>query len=620
MNSKSFTMNALFVVSTENEGLIFGITYMAALAFGAFILLLNGYRKKYNMGSMLLITLSCLVFFILGDKLITVSPDRWHELLIENNYAIPTGKNLLGGIIGLLTGTFIAVKWLKFKEPLLDLLAIAFPIAIAVQKIGCLMGGCCHGKPSNLPWAIQYTANSDAFHHQLQAGMISYDHAQSIPVHPTQLYQIIGCLLISFLVFRYRHHWKSKGNLFLFAILLYCVLRFMTEFFKDPLTNGLIGQAFMGLQLVQWGILIAMTIITFLIIIREKYFIRQDSVSVDSKISWRHYSLFSIIVLLLLSQWGWFEYKEKFMILSLAIPISIFLFWRSYKSLTIPVIRWSLPFILLGGFLFMGQKVITNDKTNPHSYAEFSFGAGFGRFYNEVRERVGTTSSIATGESCSGGTFQYTVYSPVYDYHDRRHSFETYALGAKYVFRFGQFKKLHLGASYFWCTEHETDSESTYSKYYVSKGFCPMIKMDWHWVGIGIGGNFGDLRYAKNNNYHEGDFDQMMYTYDMVPSVHLRVGPYEYFFAEYNYANSFPSSSPAPLMKGGIGSGLGKTDGTKIVMGATELGLYAEADVVIKNNYVVSLMCNGNFDSGITNQRMICVGFKYRLYSKAKEK
>ncbi len=619
-------MNALFIISTEHGGLIFSITYMAALAFGAIILLIKGYRKKYNMGSMLLITLSCLVFFILGDKLLTVNPDRWHELLIGNNYSIPTGKNILGGILGLLLGAFIAVKWLKFKQPLLDHLAIAFPVAIAVQKIGCLMGGCCHGLPCQLPWAIQYDQNSEAYHHHLHSGLISSDQVLALAVHPTQLYQITGCLLIALLVYRSRHYWKSKGNLFLFTILLYGILRFVLEFFKDPMANGVVGQIFMGLQLVQWGIIIAIIIISALIILRERYFNSQVSISINRKINWRHYSLFFLITLLLVSQWGWLEDIEKFMILSLAIPIMLFLFWRSYKSLTMPVIRWSLPFIILGGFVFMGQTAIKDDQSNPPSYAEFSIGAGFGRFYNEVREYMGTAYSHTETVTTLCGTGQHDVYVPVYDYHDRRHTFMTYALGAKYVFRFGKFKKLHLGASYFGSTEHETDAESAYSEYYISKGFCPMIQMDWHWVGIGFGVTIGNMRYASNNNAHDGYggqpiFDQMIYDcYNQMPSVHLRVGPYEYFFAEYNYGNSFPSSSPAPLMKGGLGSGLGKTDGTKVVMGATEFGLYAEADVVIKKNYVVSLLCNGNFDSGITNQRMICMGFKYRLISKGKKK
>ena len=101
-----------------------------------------------------------------------------------------------------------------------------------------------------------------------------------------------------------------------------------------------------------------------------------------------------------------------------------------------------------------------------------------------------------------------------------------------------------------------------------------------------------------------------------MPSVHLRVGPYDTFFAEYNYANSFPGSSPAPLHKGGLGSGLGMTNGTKVVMGVSDLGVYAEADYVIKDKYVVSLMCNGNLKSGVENQRMVSMGFKYRIYGK----
>ena len=318
-------MKSLFIISTEYGGLIFSLTYTISLAIGIGVLIYKGYRKKYNMGSVILITLCGLVFFIIGNKLFTVTPDNWKELLIDQDHSIHSGKTILGGILGLLLGAFIAVRWLKFKQPLLDHLAIVFPIAMAVQRIGCLIGGCCFGKPCDLPWAVQYSKNSDAYHHHLQSGLVSFDQSHSLSVHPTQLYQIIGCLIIAFLVYRYRNYWKAKGSLFLFTVLMYGVLRFMTEFFRDPVANGVAGQTFIGLKYVQWSILIALLVIAFLMVIREKHYIRRVVGNIDRKINWRHYSLFIIVLFLLSTQWGWFEHKEKLMIMSVSVPLLLFL-------------------------------------------------------------------------------------------------------------------------------------------------------------------------------------------------------------------------------------------------------------------------------------------------------
>ena len=614
-------MKALIIIPSEYSGLIFTLTYMAALAFGASVLLYKAYRKKYNMGSMLLILLSCLVFFIIGDKLVTVSPDRWINLLIDGEHSIPTGKTILGGIPGLLLGVFIAVRWLNFKQPVLDKLAIAFPVAIALQKVGCLFAGCCHGLPCELPWAIQYGRNSEAFYNQLQSGMVSYDHMHTMPVHPTQLYQILACLLIAYLVFRYRNSWRSKGSLFLFTILLYGVFRFVTEFFKDPVANGIGGQVYAGMQYAQWGILIAVAIITLVIFFREKYYPQTVHTEPNSKINWRHYTLFAVIVLMLSSLWGWFEAKERVMMLSVAVPVFLFLLWRSYSYFTMPAIRWGFPFILLAGFLFMGQKVVTNDKANPPSYAEFSFGSGFGRFYNEIRVQVGSVySHTEYYEDACGGTGSRKVYRPVYEYRDRRHTFNTFAFGAKYVFRKGEFTQLHLSASYFWGTEHETDPENSFSKYYHTRGINSMARIDWQYIGIGLGATIGELRYSKYNNGGTSMADQLIQEFNGLPTAYFRIGPYDLFFAEVNYGNAFPSSSPAPLFYGGVGTGLGRTDGTRVVVGGSELGFYVNGNAVFKEKYVVNLMYNGNFKSGIKNEQMFSIGLKYRVLFKRKNK
>jgi hypothetical protein len=40
----------------------------------------------------------------------------------------------------------------------LDLIALAAPIPIAIGKLPCLCAGCCHGRPTSLPWAITFPA------------------------------------------------------------------------------------------------------------------------------------------------------------------------------------------------------------------------------------------------------------------------------------------------------------------------------------------------------------------------------------------------------------------------------------------------------------------------------
>ncbi|UCE47667.1 MAG: prolipoprotein diacylglyceryl transferase, partial [Phycisphaerales bacterium] len=58
-----------------------------------------------------------------------------------------------------------------------DLVAVSVPIPWAIAKLGCLLNGCCHGKPCSLPWAITFPEAAST----APAG---------IPIHPTQIYEI----------------------------------------------------------------------------------------------------------------------------------------------------------------------------------------------------------------------------------------------------------------------------------------------------------------------------------------------------------------------------------------------------------------------------------------------
>jgi phosphatidylglycerol:prolipoprotein diacylglycerol transferase len=60
-----------------------------------------------------------------------------------------------------------------------DVAAPGVFFACAVGRVGCLLAGCCHGSPSDLPWAVTFDS---AEAHALSGTPLG------IPVHPAQLY------------------------------------------------------------------------------------------------------------------------------------------------------------------------------------------------------------------------------------------------------------------------------------------------------------------------------------------------------------------------------------------------------------------------------------------------
>ena len=80
--------------------------------------------------------------------------------------------------------------------PLLDLFAVAVPVGQAFGRVGCLLNGCCYGRPSDSCLAVSYPPFSIPYVEQVQAGLLGKGAARSLPVLPSQLIEAAGCVLL----------------------------------------------------------------------------------------------------------------------------------------------------------------------------------------------------------------------------------------------------------------------------------------------------------------------------------------------------------------------------------------------------------------------------------------
>jgi phosphatidylglycerol:prolipoprotein diacylglycerol transferase len=133
-----------------------------------------------------------------------------------------------GGLINVLIFICIYAKIKKINLlRLSDFFAPGLALGHAIGRIGCFFAGCCHGKASNLPWAITFTNERSLA-------------VKGIPLHPTQLYESLA----NFLLFILLHFYCKKKNKAVHgmssAIYLigYAVLRFIIEFFRGDADRG----------------------------------------------------------------------------------------------------------------------------------------------------------------------------------------------------------------------------------------------------------------------------------------------------------------------------------------------------------------------------------------------
>lgn len=158
---------------------------------------------------------------MLGGKLFHVI-FFWNDFVygwrMDGVRSLREGFVFYGGFIGasLTAVAYARMNRLSFAK-LADIFAPSVALGHAFGRMGCFFNGCCFGKPCSLPWAVRFPPP------HVIAG---------IPVHPTEIYEALGNLVIfAGLSALYRHK-RFDGQIWWLYVLGYGVLRFIVEFFR----------------------------------------------------------------------------------------------------------------------------------------------------------------------------------------------------------------------------------------------------------------------------------------------------------------------------------------------------------------------------------------------------
>lgn len=141
-----------------------------------------------------------------------------------------------GAAIGLAVSLWIFAK--KARKPylwVLDRIVIVTALAGAMIRLGNLMNSEIYGLETTLPWGFVFLRNGE-----------------TIPKHPTQIYEALAYLLIFFLL--YRIYWKDAGKFIRGSIFsLFFILVFTFRFFIEYVKEDQVGfEAGMKFNMGQW--------------------------------------------------------------------------------------------------------------------------------------------------------------------------------------------------------------------------------------------------------------------------------------------------------------------------------------------------------------------------------
>jgi phosphatidylglycerol:prolipoprotein diacylglycerol transferase len=114
-----------------------------------------------------------------------------------------------------------------------DLAAPGIMLGLFFGRLGCYLNGCCWGKVTESAIGIRFPIGSGPWHAQFEAKLINVNQ-RMLAVHPAQLYESLGCLLLfALLYYVVRPRKRHDGQVYGAMLILYGVLRSVCEIFRD---------------------------------------------------------------------------------------------------------------------------------------------------------------------------------------------------------------------------------------------------------------------------------------------------------------------------------------------------------------------------------------------------
>lgn len=195
--------------------------FMLAVAFfvGIFIAKREGRKNNLAENDILDLSLWIMLGGIVGARLIYVILNFSEFSKDLASIILPRaggigGLSFHGGIIGGLLGGYLFTRKRKLNFPFIaDVITPSLAIGLMFGRIGCFLNGCCYGKICKLAIGVKFPE------------LPGYRH-------PTQIYEALGALTIFILLNYLKKFKKFSGELFLYFLVLYSIVRGGVEIFR----------------------------------------------------------------------------------------------------------------------------------------------------------------------------------------------------------------------------------------------------------------------------------------------------------------------------------------------------------------------------------------------------
>lgn len=199
-------------------GLLVALGFLAALT----VVDLEAKRLGWNRDWMSKLVVWDFVVGLAGARVTYALTRLGAEDFATSLFDLHSGFVFYGGLIASWLYLFFKVR--KQKLPMwsvLDVFALAICVGEGIGRFGCLLGGCCYGKPTSLFW-----------------GTVMKTESHLGPLHPVQAYEGVALLLFFLLLWTVRERKKYEGQVVVLFVAGYAILRFILEYFRGDQIRG----------------------------------------------------------------------------------------------------------------------------------------------------------------------------------------------------------------------------------------------------------------------------------------------------------------------------------------------------------------------------------------------
>ena len=212
-------------------GVLLALAFLAALFVAARAGARDGLARErvFDLG------LWMLLGGLVGSKLLLMlaepeyASNPWQ--LVSLNF-LRSGGVWYGGFLGgLLTGVFLIRRYRLPFWKVTDAFAPGVALGQAIGRQGCFAAGCCWGKPTTLPWGVEFGELA----HRITGVPVG------VHLHPTQLYESAACVVIFLLLLRLHRRKRFDGEVIAAYAVLYGLTRFLIEFVRDDPRGDIMG-------------------------------------------------------------------------------------------------------------------------------------------------------------------------------------------------------------------------------------------------------------------------------------------------------------------------------------------------------------------------------------------